>query len=123
MDELFVTKLKVVKNAIFLMAAVMVASLVFFDNWTAFITGLVFGLLISILCFELLSGSIVKAVSLPPEKAQIFAGSRYFIRLVIYAVVILISIKADYINVIGTILGLSSIKMSIVISAILSNFK
>lgn len=123
MDELFATKLKIVKNAIFLMAAVTVASVLFFDNWTAFIMGLVFGLLISILCFELLSGSIAKAVSLSPEKAQIFAGSRYFIRLLIYAAVILISIKADYINAIGTIIGLSSVKMSIVITGILSDFK
>ena len=123
MDELFVTKLKIVRNAIFMMATAAVISIFTYDGWTEFVTGIVFGLLISILCFELLSSAVVKAVNLPPEKAQIYAGTRYVIRLVIYAAVIFISIRADYINVVGTILGLSSIKLSIVISGALDGLK
>lgn len=123
MDELFVTKLKIVRNAIFMMATAAVISIFTYDGWTEFVTGIVFGLLISILCFELLSTAVVKAVNLPPEKAQIYAGTRYVIRLVIYAAVIFISIRADYINVVGTILGLSSIKLSIVISGALDGLK
>ena len=123
MDELFATKLKIVRNAIFLMATAAALSVVLYDGWTAFVTGIVFGLLIAVLCFELLSSVVIRAVNLPPEKAQIYAGTRYIIRLVIYAAVIFISIKADYINVVGTILGLSSIKLSIVISGILDGLK
>ncbi|MBP6143274.1 MAG: hypothetical protein KAZ42_00830 [Proteocatella sp.] len=123
MDELFATKLKIVRNAIFLMATAAALSVVLYDGWTAFVTGIVFGLLIAVLCFELLSSAVIRAVNLPPEKAQIYAGTRYIIRLVIYAAVIFISIKADYINVVGTILGLSSIKLSIVISGILDGLK
>ena len=123
MDELFATKLKIVRNAIFMMATAAVISIFSYDGWTEFVTGIVFGLLISILCFELLSSAVVKAVNLPPEKAQIYAGTRYVIRLVIYAAVIFISIRADYINVVGTILGLSSIKLSIVISGALDGLK
>ena len=123
MDELFATKLKIVRNAIFLMATAAALSVVLYDGWTAFVTGIVFGLLRAVLCFELLSSAVIRAVNLPPEKAQIYAGTRYIIRLVIYAAVIFISIKADYINVVGTILGLSSIKLSIVISGILDGLK
>ena len=123
MDELFATKLKIVRNAIFMMATAALISIFSYDGWTEFVTGIVFGLLISILCFELLSSAVVKAVNLPPEKAQIYAGTRYVIRLVIYAAVIFISIRADYINVVGTILGLSSIKLSIVISGALDGLK
>lgn len=123
MDELFATKLKIVRNAIFLMATAAALSVVLYDGWTAFVTGIVFGLLIAVLYFELLSSAVIRAVNLPPEKAQIYAGTRYIIRLVIYAAVIFISIKADYINVVGTILGLSSIKLSIVISGILDGLK
>ena len=123
MDELFATKLKVVRNAIFIVATIAALSVIFYEDWTEVVIGLSFGLLISVLCFELLSASISKAVSLDPGKAQVYAGSRYFIRLLIYAVVLLISIKADYINVIGTILGLSAIKISIMISGVFDVFR
>ena len=53
MDELFATKLKIVRNAIFLMATAAALSVVLYDGWTAFVTGIVFGLLIAVLCFEI----------------------------------------------------------------------
>lgn len=123
MDEIFKTKVKVVKNAIIIVGVMAVLSAIFLTNKNPVLIGLVFGLLISILCFEQLSLAITKAMELPPEKAQIFVGIRYFIRLFIYGAVLYISLKADYISVIGTLLGLISIKISIVLSALFDGFR
>lgn len=120
MDELFRTKTVVVKNAMIITSVG--AILIFFlsKNYMPYLKGMIFGFLIAVLCFQQMSIAISKAVNLPPEKAQIFIGIRYFIRLFIYGLVIYISIKADYINLLGTIFGLLSLKMSIILSSVLN---
>ncbi len=116
MDELFKTKTVVVKNAILITAVGAIMIFFLSKNYMPYLTGMLFGFLIAVLCFQQMSIAISKAVNLPPEKAQIFIGIRYFIRLFIYGMVIYISIKADYINLLGTIFGLLSLKMSIIFS-------
>lgn len=119
MDELLKTKTLIIKNAIIITSVGAVVAIFFSENHMPYIKGMLFGFLIAVLCFQQLSLSISKAVNLPPDKAQFFVGTRYFIRLFIYALVIYISIRADYINLIGTLFGLLSIKISIVISSFL----
>lgn len=116
MDELFRTKTVVVKNAILITAVGAILTFFLSKNYIPYLMGMLFGFLIAVLCFQQMSMAISKAVNLPPEKAQIFIGIRYFIRLFIYGLVIYISIKADYINLLGTIFGLLSLKLSIIFS-------
>ncbi len=116
MDELFRTKTVVVKNAILITAVGAILTFFLSKNYIPYLMGMLFGFLIAVLCFQQMSIAISKAVNLPPEKAQIFIGIRYFIRLFIYGLVIYISIKADYINLLGTIFGLLSLKLSIIFS-------
>lgn len=116
MDELFRTKTVVVKNAILITAVGAILTFFLSKNYIPYLMGMLFGFLIAVLCFQQMSMAILKAVNLPPEKAQIFIGIRYFIRLFIYGLVIYISIKADYINLLGTIFGLLSLKLSIIFS-------
>ncbi|MGB5822503.1 MAG: ATP synthase subunit I [Proteocatella sp.] len=123
MEKLFKTKVGIIKNAIIIVSIMALLTVLLITEKSQVLTGLIFGLLISILCFEQLSAAIIKAVELPPEKAQLFVGIRYFIRLFIYAAVLYISIKADYINVIGTLAGLISIKLSILFSTVTKGFK
>lgn len=123
MDKLFKTKVMVVRNAIIIAGILAVLTVLFIPDKKPMLMGLLFGLLISILSFEQLSAAITKGVELPPEKAQLFVGIRYFIRLFIYAAVLFISIKADYINVIGTLAGLVSIKLSILASTMTNGFR
>lgn len=118
MDELFRAKTTIVKNAIIITAVGAVITFFVSKNYMPYLTGMLFGFLIAVLCFQQLSMAISKAVNLPPGKAQIFVGTRYFIRLIIYGMVIYISIKAEYINLIGTLYGLLSIKLSIILSGI-----
>ena len=119
MDELSKAKITIVKNAIIITSIGAAVTFFISKNYMPYLTGMLFGFLIAVLCFQQLTISISKAVNLPPNKAQIFVGTRYFIRLIIYGMVIYISISADYINLIGTLFGLLSIKLSIILSGVL----
>lgn len=76
--------------------------------------GLIFGGLIGILNFIELGKTLEKAITMNPRRAQAYTASKYFIRYILTGVVLLVSLKADYINVLGTILGLLLIKFVII---------
>ncbi len=86
---------------------------IFLNNYLEYILGLFFGLSIGVLNFLQLSRTMMRAVYLPPHKAQSFARRRYFIRFIIYGAVLFISIKSPKLNVLGTIIGIILIKLSI----------
>ncbi|MCT4507605.1 MAG: ATP synthase subunit I [Tepidibacter sp.] len=77
--------------------------------------GLAFGSIFSILNLRLLSLTLEKAVTMNPGNAQGYVLSRYIVRLIITAFVLIISLKGTYINIIGTIIGLLLPKISILI--------
>lgn len=83
------------------------------------VLGVVFGSIISILNFKLLAIALEKAMELPPGKAQVYASSRYLIRMFIVAVTVFVSVKNPSINVIGTILGLLSTQIVIFVNKLL----
>jgi hypothetical protein len=76
--------------------------------------GLMFGSIFSILNLRLLSLTLEKAITMSPGSAQGYVFSRYIIRMIITALVIIISLKAPYINLLGTIIGLLMPKISII---------
>ncbi len=115
MSETTKLRMDVFKHTIILTCLIAGFSAVFIDNFVPFIYGLVFGTLIAILNFNLLAKTIERAARMTPEKAKAYATARYFIRYTVYGIVIFISIKADYINVIGTVAGLLAIKAVIII--------
>lgn len=84
---------------------------VIFDDPIQYVLGLLFGSAIGTLNFLELAKTLSRAVELPPDKAQGFATRKYFLRYVIYGVVLWVSIQADYIHVLGTIVGLMLIKV------------
>lgn len=86
-----------------------------------FIMGLVFGSAISLLNFIELANTLSRAVAMPPDKAQTFTVVKYFIRYIVTAVVLYVSIVAPYINVLGTILGLIIIKIIILVTNLLGD--
>ena len=91
-----------------------VAAIFFFilsDEPIPYVLGLIFGSAISVLNFMELSKTLSRAVSLSPDKAQGYATRKYLLRYVIYGVVLWVSIQADYIHVLGTIVGLLLIKV------------
>ena len=78
--------------------------------------GLIFGGLIGCLNFLHLGKTLENAVRMNPGKAQAYASSQYFLRFFTTGLVITISLKADYINVLGTLVGLLLVKFVIFIT-------
>lgn len=110
MSETWNLRMKIYKYTLIVAAIVAGISFFFVDGYIKFLTGLAFGTLISMLNFSLLAKTVEKAVTMDPEKAKVYMSSRYSIRFFLYGAVIYISVIADYINVLGTIVGILIIK-------------
>lgn len=121
MSHTFQLRLKIYKYTIIVMCIIAACIAIFADDFIPLIYGLVFGTLISILNFTLLAKTLEKAVYMMPHKAKMYASSQYFIRYIIYGIVIYISLKADYINILGTIIGLLMVKGVILATNLFSN--
>lgn len=89
-----------------------------FMNKSMFL-GLLFGSLYSFFNFILLALGVEKSLKKHGYKAQSYMASSYFIRLTITGFVILIGLKADYINAFGLILPLFFPKAIILFNSIL----
>ncbi|MCT4607177.1 MAG: ATP synthase subunit I [Marinisporobacter sp.] len=114
-------QLKIFKFTISTVIILCLGFVVFIKNSLPMILGLIFGTLISMLNFRTLALTLEKAVHMNPRQAQVYAGSRYFIRYITNGVVIFVGIKADYLNVIGVIIGLVMIKIIILITNLFNN--
>jgi hypothetical protein len=89
------------------------ASFLLIREYMPFAIGLTFGVIISMVNFFELARTVHQSVLMPPKKAHGYATRHYFIRFIINAVVIFVSIKAPYINIFGTVIGLLLIKFVI----------
>ena len=105
-------------TAILLMGGV---SIFFLKEPIAFALGLVFGGLIGILNFVDLARTLERAVQMRIDKAKTFTALKYFIRYITMIIVLFVSIKAEYINVIGTIIGLLLIKFVVLATNLFDN--
>ncbi len=72
----------------------------------AAVLGLLLGSVFSVINFRLLAITIEKAVEMDPGRAQMYAGTRYMVRLLITGTIVLLALKAPYLNVITTLVGL-----------------
>jgi hypothetical protein len=83
------------------------------------VMGLIFGSLIAILAFRLMAinieSSLTKAVEGGKSKAKLGMMFGFTSRVVIYAVVLIVSVKNPAINVLGTAIGLISTQLVILI--------
>lgn len=113
MNSVRQTQITVVKMLIAVIAIIGIMGFVFLKEPVPFLMGLIFGSAISALNFFQLANTLNRAVKMHPGKAQTFTVTQYFIRYVITAVVIYVSITASYINIIGTVIGLLTIKLII----------
>lgn len=110
MNETLELRMKIFKYTIILSIIIGIGSIFALNEPIPFLYGLAFGTLMSILNFSLLAKTVEKAVTMDPEKAKLYMTSRYSIRFFLYGVVLFVSIQAPYINVLGTIVGILSIK-------------
>lgn len=96
---------------------------IFVKNPLHFGWGILFGSLTASLMFWQTFRSVEKAVSLSPAAAQRHIMLRYFARMIVYAAVLFASIKAEHIHLIGVLIGLSSIKISVLLIAVMGKRK
>jgi len=113
--------LSIVKKAITILAVLIVISFVFLNEPMRWAYGYIFGGLIGILNFILLARTMERAVEMPPHKAQGYATVNYFIRFIITGVVIIVALKADYINALAAVIGIVLIKLIILVTNLFSD--
>ena len=121
MDTIKHTQWKIIKLLIAVDLIIMGFSFVFIPKPVPFILGLIFGSSIAGLNFIELANTLTQAVKMQPSKAQGYTVMKYFVRYIVTAVVIYVSIVAPYINVLGTIIGLFIIKVIILALNLLSD--
>lgn len=114
---------QVIKRAIALSLIIVGFLALILKNPKPYVLGMVFGSSINILCFILMGITTKKAVLMEPSKAYGYTLGNYFVRYIIYFVVLFIAAKADYINFVTTILGFFMIKIVILSGAILDSIK
>lgn len=113
----------IVKRSIILIAIISLIILVAFKNPKPYIYGLLFGSIINLLNFRLMYLSTRKAMSLNISRAQRHAVTNYFIRYMIYAIVLIVSIKAEYLSMYTVILGFFTVKLVILSDAFYDTVK
>lgn len=110
--------IKIYKRTLIVSFIIMGVIFFTFKNPKAIVLGYVFGLIISMLSFKLLDNTINKAVKMMPGKANSYTFRHYILRYVIYFIVLLVAVEAEYLNLLATLFGLLMVKFTIVVSAI-----
>jgi len=121
MGETSQLQFKIIKLSVVILLLLIVVSILFFNNPMVWVYGYLFGGLIGILNFMLLARTIEKAMKMVPSRAQMYASANYFIRFSIMALVLIVSLKADYINTLATLIGLLLIKFVILVTNLFSD--
>ena len=121
MNDIVKLQYKIIFIDVILLLILILLSFFLCSEPITWIKGYIFGGLIGILNFLLLGKTIYKASTMHPAKARVYVGMNYYIRLLIIAIVILIALKADYLNTISVLIGLLLIKFIIFFSQVFDN--
>ena len=85
------------------------------------ILGLVLGTMVALMNFTMLAKTIEKSVDMSPEGAKLYASTQYFVRMIIIALVLFVTVKSQRLHLIGVLLGLVGPKVVILSRNILFN--
>lgn len=107
---------KIYKRALLISFLIIGISFFLFDEPIIIIQGYVFGAIISVLGFILMENSIKRAVKMDPGRASRHTMFHYLLRYLIYTMVLIIAVTADYLNFPSTVLGLLIVKITILLS-------
>lgn len=104
---------KIIVRALALALLLCGVFLLIFPNPKQYIYGLVFGTSINVLNFKLMCITFNKALYMSPKRITPYMISNYFIRYIIYGIMLTVSLVADYINFLTAILGVFMVKIVI----------
>lgn len=107
------TEYKIVKRVIILTLMILGIILLAFPNPKDKLLGLVFGVIINLLNFRLMSLSLAKAMKMPQAQIMPYVVGSYMARYIIYGVVLTIAALADYLNFYTVVLGFFMVKIVI----------
>ncbi|MDO4799831.1 MAG: ATP synthase subunit I [Bacillota bacterium] len=113
MEAIKRTKLRVLKATCIAMIGLSLVALVFARNKAAMIYGLWVGAAVGILNFWELANTLTKAVTMPPQKAQLYTGAKYMLRFAITAVALALTMLSPEIDALGAVIGIISVKIVI----------
>ena len=113
MEKVIDLQYKIIVIDVAALIVLMILSFFVTSNPMSWIMGYIFGGVFGILNFLLLGRTLYKASMMSSQKAQIYAGTNYFIRMLITGIVLIIGLKADYLNSFAVIIGLLLIKQII----------
>ncbi len=112
MDDVTITQVRVTKKAAIISGVIVLIALLFRRPTVAM--GLIFGTLVGILNFRLMAIALIRAVTLPANKAKLYAGSRYIIRYAIMGVVLYSAARRGELGFfLATAGGLLTIKLAV----------
>ncbi len=111
--------IKIYKGVILVSFFIITFSFILFSNPEPIILGYVFGVLISMLALKLLDNTINKAMRMSPSMANGYITFHYFLRFIIYFVVLSVGAMADYLSFMATAIGLLMVKYVIYIFTLL----
>lgn len=124
MSKLSETRNNVIKWTFVAGFVIIVIILIMINNQKfQLIAGVIFGTLIGIFNFLELERTLIKSAKMAPNKAQSYATKKYFLRYGITGIVLLVSILASYINVVGTAIGLLLLKFVIMFTNLFNDKK
>ena len=110
MEDITTTQKSIAKRVFVVNTLAALLGFFFIKPFMPFLTGIFFGTAIAILNFRLLYLTIDRAVKMHPERPRKYTVSRYMIRYVLTAMVILVSLRSPVINALGSVIGLLTIK-------------
>ncbi len=107
----------IIKRSIILIVVALAVMAVAFKEPKPYLYGMLFGSIINILNFRLMYLSTKKAMALNMKGAQVHIVVNYLIRYMIYGLVLIVAVKADYMSLYTVILGLFVVKIVILSDA------
>lgn len=111
--------LKYIKGAIILAIVSTLIIVIFFGLRVDLLLGLYLGTLISVLFFRLMYINALKAVEKDARSSKRFTINNYFIRLILYGIILFVAYKNPNLNFYTTAIGFTMIKFSILFIEVL----
>lgn len=116
MQQVDATIKQTIRNTVITNALILVIVTLMMDQPMPYALGILFGALFGVLAFVELAITLNKSVTMSPGKASQYVTLKYFMRFLLTATVLVVSILSPYVHIIGTIMGLLSIKLVIYIT-------
>ncbi|MBS4538329.1 ATP synthase subunit I [Clostridium sp. D2Q-11] len=117
------TGYKIMKRVAILTAIISVIILIVVPDPKPYVLGLIFGAIINLLNFRLMSITLNKSVNMSQGKIMPYIVANYVARYLIYGVVLTVAAFANYLNFLTVILGIFMVKLTIISDAFYESIK